>query len=327
MTFATLDMSRVKGGTAIGWCWWPGTKGETLTTIRGCKWAKWQDEAAEWQPYETCRACYAQATAHSLVQRFDQVHYRGLTKDTPVGPIWNGKVRFDEEQLLSLLTMAKPRTLFCSSMGDLLYGTEDETVAYHVAVAILAHWHRFLILTKRPDRLAELWASDKFWDMVSKKVAELWERVPKARRPAQMSDCGMWDLSNIWLGASIEGIGSAHWALKHLTSISHPGRLWVSYEPMIEFVDINPWLPKLSWVVLGGASKQNDAPAPAFNLDYAEDVARSCRVHNVAFFLKQVGARPVTHKANAFWPEMNNHNDDPQYWPEPLRLQQFPVAA
>lgn len=326
MNFATLDMTRIKGGTNIAWCWWPDTKGETLTTIRGCKWAKWQDENGASHPYDTCRACYAQMQSHTLVQRFDQPHYRGLTKLTPVGPIWNGDVRFDEEQLLSILTMTKARTLFCSSMGDLLFGTTDNTVAYHVAVALLAHWHRLLILTKRPDRLAQLWASDDFWASVDAMVTGLRDRVPtnKRQRP---SDNALRRPGNIWLGTSIEGIGSAKWALDHLTSIDHPGRLWVSYEPMIEFANLNPWLPKLSWVVLGGASKQGAEPAHAFNVEYAESIVRSCRVHNVALFIKQLGARPITHDAQLYWPEMNNHNDDPQHWPVDLRVQQFPVPA
>lgn len=313
-------------GTAIRWTWWPGFKGETLTTIRGCRWAKWTDENGNAQPFITCKSCYAQNTAHSLETRFSSPHYSGLTELTSKGPIWNGQVRFDEPQLLSILTMQKPRAFFCSSMGDLFYGTTDETIAYHVAVGILAHWHRLLILTKRPDRMAALWASPEFWQKVATFVHALRGDVPKKYQRA-ITPNHMDYPQNIWLGTSIEGPGSAKWALDHLTGIDHPGHLWISYEPVIEPVDLTPWLRKLSWVVLGGASKQGPSPAPAFDLATAERALRDCREASVPAFLKQFGANPVSNGRRIALVDHGNHNDVPEHWPTQFRVQQFPEVA
>lgn len=347
MTFATLDPARVKGGTTIAWCWWPGTKGETLTTIRGCKWAKYFDATTKrWVYFETCAGCYAQNTAHSLCTRFDSPHYAGLTKATERGPIWTGKVRFDEEQLLSVLKMTASRTFFLTSMGDLFYeDVPDEIVAYHFAVMAMANWHRFLVLTKRPDRMAVLVNSAFFWSEVNRKMHGLWTfstkvRLPniptrqlKFRSPDNLASNAIADApGNIWFGTSIENEPSANWALNELVKVPAPGRLWVSFEPMLEYVDLSPWLDRLSWVVLGGASKQAKAHAPLGRLAHFTWVIGDCARAHVPVFLKQLGARFCRGDGGyphdfVHLPKHDNHNADPRYWPQDLRVQQFPVPA
>lgn len=329
MRFATLDHSRIKGGTAIGWCWWPDSRGETLTTIRGCKWAKYFDAGlGEWVYFGTCENCYAQNTAHSQCTRFDSPHYRGLTKKTKRGPIWTGKIRFDQEQLLGVLRMKAPRTFFLTSMGDLFYEeVSDDIIAQHFAVMIATQdRHRFLILTKRPDRMAKLLNDEAFHDLVRAKAHALGVKLMKLTRIPLMPD-------NIWFGTSIESKPSAAWALNELMKVRASGRLWVSYEPMMEYVDLTPWLRRgLAWVVLGGASKQSATEPWPFQTWDAERVLDDCERAGVAFHLKQLGARPFAQLSQCvagplILPEHNNHNADPQHWPVKLRVQQFPVAA
>jgi hypothetical protein len=73
MQFATLDHARVKGGTAIGWCWWPETRGETLTSHPRLQVGEVLRRRIRrsGSTYETCAGCYAQNTAHTLCVRFD----------------------------------------------------------------------------------------------------------------------------------------------------------------------------------------------------------------------------------------------------------------
>ena len=100
--------------TGIGWCHWGDKKGATLTSIRGCKWAQYFDAAKQaWVYYDVCGNCYAQNTASRHVKlSHGKGPYVGLTKQTKRGPIWTGRVRFDEEQLLAVLDKAAPRTYF-----------------------------------------------------------------------------------------------------------------------------------------------------------------------------------------------------------------------
>lgn len=317
-----------KHGTDITWTYWPGTRGETLTTVYGCHWAKYIGADGTPKTFETCKACYAQATAQSLVTRFNSPRYTGLVKDTTRGPIWTGEVRFDETQLLAVLTAHLARTYFCTSMGDLFYGTDNTTVAKHIAVMILANWHRFLILTKRPDRMRELWHHKIFWQEVQFQADRLKSRLPKSRRRNLMGNVPKHP-ENVWLGTSIEGRESAAWALEELRQIDHPGRRWISYEPMLEYVNLVPWIEDLKWVVLGGASKQAKAAAPPFIVEDAELVLEVCKGYGVAAFLKQLGANPVSRRTgNAIRiDESDNHNADPAKWPTALQVQQFPVRA
>lgn len=345
MEFATLDWNALpKHGTSISWTFWPGTKGETLTTIRGCKWAKYFDAAKQvWVYYDTCAGCYAQNTAHSLCVRFGSKHYEGLTKATSRGPIWNGKVRFDEEQLLAVLSAKKARTYFLTSMGDLFYEeVSDEIIAYHIAVFILAYWHRVLILTKRPDRMARLLASDDFRSLVIAALMRLCNGNERYRKLFETAGHAVGHQHggpklppNMWFGTSIENRASAKWALSELSKVPAPGHRWISFEPMIEYADISEWLvpvkggPVLSWVVLGGASRQGAAKPWPFNMDDALEVIRVCKVFRIPVFVKQLGANPTMddHGVSVVMPAHDNHNADPKHWPEYIRIQQFPVPA
>jgi protein gp37 len=198
---------------------------------------------------------------------------------------------------------------------------------------------------------------------------DLWhERFPdqcreKARYATGHDQGGPILPPNIWWGTSIENRASAKWALDHLMRVPAPGRLWTSFEPMLEYVDLTPWMmPQvhhhpankveaypaihavaraaaeklggryLSWVVLGGPSKQGKAEAPPFRLPDAYRVINDCAAAGVPVFLKQLGANPVEPDAQLNMKpyrcaEHDNHNADPQHWPSQLRRQQFPVAA
>lgn len=347
--FATLDWSALpKHGTAIAWTFWPGYRGETLTTIRGCKWAKYFDAGVKkWVYYDVCKACYAQNTAHSLCTRFpDQMtrYYGGLTKPTTRGPIWTGKINFDEQQLLAVLTATKPRAYFLTSMGDLFYDeVSDEIIAYHVAVMIMAHWHLFLVLSKRPDRMARLWNSQPFWVLVVRKIEELLSKFSRRQR-LRFGRLMAGGVSNVWMGASIESQASANWALGELMKVPSTN-LWTSFEPMLEYVDLSPWMTstaplhgdktltrRLKWVVFGGPSKQGPDEAPDYRLGDAYRVINDCAASGIASFQKQLGANPTEtdkfgDRVALELPKHNNHNADPRHWPSLMRVQQFPVPA
>ena len=65
---------------------------------------------------------------------------------------------------------------------------------------------------------------------------------------------------------------------------------WVSVEPLLEPLDLTPWLADgtLSWVVVGGESGNGHRP---MDKAWAEDIWRQCQKYNVPFFLKQWSAR------------------------------------
>ena len=107
---------------------------------------------ATWNPVtgcskksDGCLNCYAERVAHRL-KLTGTAHYK------------NG---FDVTEHLDSLSVPlkwkKPKTIFVCSMSDLFHEkVSKEFILKVFDVMNHAHWHKFLVLTKRPERLLEL---------------------------------------------------------------------------------------------------------------------------------------------------------------------------
>ena len=140
-------------------------------------------------------------------------------------------------------------------MSDLFH--EDIPLDYVqrvFAVMVEAHWHSFQVLTKRSKRLTAI-CSELPWP------------------------------PNVWMGVSIE---SSEYAWRAFDLMKTPAQVrFVSAEPLLGPI---PNLPVggLDWVIVGGESGRH---ARAMELDWAREIRDKCRLHGVAFFLKQLGGR------------------------------------
>lgn len=80
--------------------------------------------------------------------------YAGLTRMRPGGPVWTGTIRVREDLLTWPLFRRNPRRIFVDSMSDLFHeNLATATIDVLHAVIAVAHWHRFLVLTKRSERM------------------------------------------------------------------------------------------------------------------------------------------------------------------------------
>lgn len=133
---------------------------------------EWTD--ATWQPITGCAIvspgctnCYAMKLAGTRLRNLPS--RKGLTVQTKAGPVWNGKVRLNEEWLTQPLTWRRPRKIFVCAHGDLFAeGVPDEWIDRVFAVMALCPQHTFQVLTKRPARMRE-------W------FEELWQPTPAQR--------------------------------------------------------------------------------------------------------------------------------------------------
>ena len=160
------------------------------------------------------------------------------------------------------LKRKQPSVIFVNSMSDLfLEQVPNENVAQVFDVMNRAQQHVFQILTKRSARLRTL-ASRLNWT------------------------------PNIWQGVSVE---NQHWTLRIDDLITVPARVrFLSVEPLLGPVDIQPWLPQLQWVIVGGESGDNYRP---MRLDWVRSVRDQCMAAAVPFFYKQGnGLRPGMNK-------------------------------
>lgn len=168
---------------------------------------------------------------------------------------WTRQVALVEEALEDPLRWRGPKTIFVNSMSDLFHPEVPATYIQKVfSVMAEAHWHNFQVLTKRPERAAEL-AVELPWP------------------------------ENVWMGTSVENAEVLH-RVSSLREIP-AAVLFLSLEPLL-----GP-LPKLNlqdidWIIVGGESGPFARSVdPTWVRDLRDQALRS----DVSFFFKQWGGK------------------------------------
>lgn len=222
---------------------------------------EWTD--ATWNPVAGCTVltagctnCYAMRMAARL-EAMGVEKYVGTTRKSGGRAKWTGRIVLDRKALSVPSTWSKPRRVFVNSMSDL----------FHVDVPIdfiREVWstmqktsrHTYQILTKRPERMAEVLGGGAF--------------------PI---------LPNVWLGTSVEE-GSVLGRLDDLRRVPAAIR-FVSFEPLIDSV-AGAKLQDIHWAIVGGESGPNARP---MNPIWVDEIEAACRKTDTAFFFKQWGGR------------------------------------
>jgi protein gp37 len=151
------------------------------------------------------------------------------------------------------LKWKKPQRIFVNSMSDLFHkGVPADFIQQVFATMRQASWHRFQILTKRSDRLAEL-ASAIDW-------------------PA-----------NVWMGVSVESADYA-FRIDHLRGVGAQVR-FLSIEPLLGPIPQLD-LERIHWVIVGGESGPGARP---MREAWVIGIRDQCRQAGVPFFFKQWG--------------------------------------
>ncbi len=277
---------------------------------------EWTD--ATWNPVrgcsivsEGCRNCYAMRVAH----RFPKV-YPGLTKLTPSGPTWTGKVMMVADKLFEPLRWLKPRRIFVNSMADLFHkDVPDDFIDQVFAVMAINYLHAerpthtFQILTKRPERMRDYLVTITA-DRLARAGAPMmedsdrwWDSLYQARKQMHVQD---W-FPNVWAGVSIEDQETADERISYLLETPAAVR-WISAEPLIEpaaiglmgtvprdlGVGYRPVSDLIHWVVAGGESGPGARP---LHPEWVRIMRDECQVSNVPFLFKQWGEwRPYISK-------------------------------
>ncbi len=188
---------------------------------------EWTD--ATWNPVAGCTVltagctnCYAMRMAARL-DAMGQAKYKGLTRRSGGRSVWTGKVRIDENSLAVPASWSKPRKVFVNSMSDLFHEAVPAGFIRRVwNLMAKTPRHTYQILTKRPDRMAEVLSGDGF-------------RL----------------LSNVWLGTSVED-GRVLDRLDDLRAVPAAIR-FVSFEPLIGSV-AGSVFRGIHWAIVGGES-------------------------------------------------------------------------
>ena len=233
---------------------------------------EWTD--ATWNPVTGCnkispgcKLCYAERMAKRL-------------KATGMAKYRNGfEITWHPEALEIPLRWRKPRIIFVNSMSDLFhYQVPDQFVHDVFDVMEQAHWHRYQVQTKRPERVAAL-SADLPW-------------------PQQ-----------VWLGVSVE----SDRYLDRIDLLRECGAAtkFLSLEPLLgPLPELN--LDGIDWVIVGGESGPGARPMEA---EWTRDIRDQCINAGVPFHFKQWGGvfkkRQGRELDGRTWDEMPSFDKSP----------------
>lgn len=188
-----------------------------------------------------CKHCYAERMARRL-KAMGQPNYA------------NGfRLTLHEDMVEEPLRWKRPRRVFVNSMSDLFHKDVPDAFILRVfGVMRKAPQHRFQVLTKRSQRLAQL--------------------APRIEWPA-----------NVWMGVSVENADYA-FRIDHLRQTGAAVK-FLSIEPLLgPLPDLD--LTGIDWVIVGGESGPGARPMAS---EWATEIRDQCVAAGVAFFFKQWG--------------------------------------
>jgi protein gp37 len=190
-----------------------------------------------------CKFCYAERMAERL-HAMGQPNYK------------NGFELTLQPHMVELpLHWKRPQTIFVNSMSDLFHKDVPLSFIQQVFdVMRRAHWHRFQVLTKRADRLAEL-DPELTWS------------------------------PNIWMGVSVE-------SAKYVNRIDHLRQTranvkFLSLEPLLGPLSRLD-LRSIDWAIVGGESGPKARP---MSPSWVVEIREQCKAARVPFFFKQWGGK------------------------------------
>lgn len=280
-----------------------------------------------------CANCYA-ATMAARLEAMGQEKYRGVAVRVGGKGKWTGKVNFWQPELAKPLTVRKASRWFLTSMGDVAHdAVTDEQIAELFGVMAVAgaagpfhreadgytvngswyhhgtkeqvpvKWpnmlsgpHTFMVLTKRPQRLARLLVSSSFRRLAAGAAYRWAHNRTNAGSlsagiwpmPDQCKDgTEHWPLPNAFIGCTVEDQQRANELRPHMAGISAAGwKTFVSYEPALGSVDWTGW-EFLAQLISGGESGHKARPS---NPDWHRAARDFATCNGIAYLFKQWGA-------------------------------------
>lgn len=209
---------------------------------------EWAEET--WNPVtgctkrsEGCRFCYAEMMAHRLKGMGKKKYKDGFA------------LTLHEDELETPKHWMKPRRVFVCSMGDLFHEDVPDTYLDKVLEVIrVTPKHTYLLLTKRPDRMADYFQGKEIpvnvWLGTTVEAAEYKYRIDKIRK----------------LGATVK---------------------FLSCEPLLnDLGDLD--LTGIDWVIVGGESG-GKAVRP-MRAEWVMNIKEQADKQSTAFFFKQWGS-------------------------------------
>lgn len=197
---------------------------------------------------EACDHCYARELAHRWA--FD-VWGKEAPRRFFGDKHWNEPLKWDRKGQAA----GERHRVFCSSMAD-VFEVRDDLDAPRA----------------------------RLWDLIRKTPNLNWLLLTK--RPEQMPGMAPWGKEwpdNVWAGTTVERQKWARIRIPKLAKVPATVR-FLSVEPLLEEIDLSPWLEEIDWVIVGCES---GSKAREMNWDWVRKLRDQCVGSGISFFLKQ----------------------------------------
>lgn len=149
------------------------------------------------------------------------------------------------------------KRVFCASMADVFedhHTAAEQRPKLWKLIEDTPHLD-WLLLTKRPENMVAMTPWDKAWP------------------------------TNVWAMTSVENQEQALRRIPVLLEV--PAAIHaLSVEPLLDAVDLMPWIDQLDWVIVGGESGPGARP---MHPDWVRSLRQQCIPAGVSFFFKQWG--------------------------------------
>ena len=258
---------------------------------------EWTD--ATWNPVTGCDRispgcdhCYALTMAGRL-KLMGQPKYQADGDPRTSGPGF--AVTCHPDELARPLSWRKPRMVFVNSMSDLFHQDVPDEFIIQVWGSMVASSSTFQVLTKRPQRMAQLLSAP---DTHARVEAEVHRR--------QTHMFAGWPYPTIWLGTSIESDRYTFRA-DHLRATPAAVR-FVSLEPLLGPLPSLD-LTGIDWAIVGAESGKD---ARLMEHEWVREIKAKAEAAGTALFVKQLSGGVHAVK-------------DMELFPEDLRIRQWPA--
>jgi protein gp37 len=218
---------------------------------------EWTD--ATWNPVTGCSKV-SPGCAHCYAERLSLRFGHSSKPWTPANAADN--VILHEARLLIPASWKQPKMIFVNSMSDLFHElVPDDFIGRVFETMRRADHHTYQILTKRPERMRDWFATD---------AGRPWADDP---------------MPHVWLGTSIE---LDRWVARADALRETPAAVrFISAEPLLGPLD-HLDLMGIDWLIVGGESGSSHRP---MKTEWVRRLLDKARDAETAFFFKQWGGR------------------------------------
>lgn len=218
---------------------------------------EWAQET--WNPISGCTPisdgcinCYAARMSKRLAGRF------GYPAKEPFS------VTLHQDVLNKPFEWKLPKIIFVCSMGDIFHpDVPDEWIDRVFSVMTEAHWHTYLVLTKRPERMR-------------KYLCDLYD-------DDEIAMCHSVPFRNVWCGVTAENQARADERIPVLLATPAVKR-FVSVEPMLSDIHLHHSWASLDWVICGAETGPGKREMKD---EWAVSLHEQCHNFLIPFFFKK----------------------------------------